>query len=799
MPRYTDVLKLDKLRTAGIKESFVLEPEDEVEETKPAPARKNVNLRDLIEEAEKGDPTVPERLHAQRHEFPAQYLAEDYGNEEYNPNQPLLNFNALHALGQLLNTIRADQRSNQRRTPHEATRLYEYDPHLLEHMLAGATYTASLCRRCENRRPCRTHRQSRQFETSVSLCPHKRMYVYWAPNDPVNRNASWKLEVKDFTVGYPEYQLECRRCRIPRPSQRVSLLTERLIEDMRKKNLRPTNRRVSDEIFALVSAWEFAKFESLQRRESTRVAEVRRELDARKAEEERQRMMDLEAKRKISTEKKAAKQQEEERIKGAGNDLVATIKAAQEQIEKKNLDKKQEDEETSRRLSDQTLKLVKENLEKEQEKLSDEIRRASASSVEDGEIVEKAETIGVQRVTRSRTRSVASATSSKSSKSTATEQCQNGTVQRRRTRSQSTAQSPSSEEAEEVVIKHRIQEVDVQRRRTRSQSSAASVGSKSSKIEVIEHQTEVDQVVPGQRRKRSSASSVGSPTSPSKKLRIQAPTLQLIEEQSSVPTTPPSGSGADSGVDISTPTTYSTMSSSSRRSSRRSSRASSRASSSVKSPVPQPVSPVKSEGSRRSSRRISQASATSTRSLPKENSDKRASLHSADAPSRKSSSSSNPSPLINARLERLSSRSSSVSSTSKKAFIDINGEPFESNDRYPTPRGSQTSSSSKTSIRKRSCVSTDGTTPRESSSKRVRFTPDVEALPETSNPRRQSARYDMSDLKKWSSRDEEAEDEVDYEDGHTSDSDSDEEGRLDYSHEVSDDDEEDGEILDDEE
>lgn len=273
--------------------------EEEVEKKTQGPAA--FDLRSLIEEAARGEPPTPAATqHPNQTGEEAQLEAGEI--EEYDPNQPLLS-----KLSVLMQKIRA---SNLRRSNREATALYEHNPHLLHHMLAGARYTISFCRKCTSTRRCRAHGETLQLSTSVSLCPHKRMVLYWGVNDASNRLGSWKLEIKDYARQDHGFGVECRGCDVFRPSERVPLLAERVVADMRRERLRSSERRVREEVLALVGAWEYARLRELERKERERQAYLDRL--------ERERMA-------------AAKRMEEQRR--AQEALAETLRLVQRQID----------------------------------------------------------------------------------------------------------------------------------------------------------------------------------------------------------------------------------------------------------------------------------------------------------------------------------------------------------------------------------------------------------------------------------------------------------------------------------
>jgi len=191
-------------------------------------------------------------------------------SEKYNPEQPLL------SLPKLLSRINAN---NARHAERDATAIFKHNPYFAEHALAGAPYTLSLCRKCTRDRRCRVHREVYQTQTSVSLCRHTYMNLYWAVNDPVNEKCTWKLEIKTYNLKTENEKRAHEQCDVYRPKERVELLAKRFVEDLRDERvtraehsakikghseirglgmLRGSMRRAENEIHALVDAWEAA-------------------------------------------------------------------------------------------------------------------------------------------------------------------------------------------------------------------------------------------------------------------------------------------------------------------------------------------------------------------------------------------------------------------------------------------------------------------------------------------------------------------------------------------------------------
>ncbi|KAF2262105.1 hypothetical protein CC78DRAFT_535155 [Lojkania enalia] len=250
-------------------------------------AQSKFDFKALLAEAEQGDASLATKGHSNT--LPTADNPESQHPETYDPNAPLL------SLESLLSKIRS---MNQYADPRDAMPIYEHNPHLLEHMLSGAPYCISTCEKCSPYRTCRQHREVLQLATSVSLCPHKRIVLYWAVNDPVNRRGSWKLEIKDYTVRDEEFRMEHRGCNVPRPSERVGVLAKRVVAELRSEGMWGSERRAVDEIHGLLGAWEFARLERMEREERRRKAELGRVERARGAKKTERK--DMEASRNLA-------------------------------------------------------------------------------------------------------------------------------------------------------------------------------------------------------------------------------------------------------------------------------------------------------------------------------------------------------------------------------------------------------------------------------------------------------------------------------------------------------------------
>ncbi|KAF2181782.1 hypothetical protein K469DRAFT_691857 [Zopfia rhizophila CBS 207.26] len=241
------------------------------------PIAPNFSLRALIEEVQMGDPTTPTRPEPNpqvspipRPRSPSPEL------DEYDPTRPMMPPNSL------LSKIRV---AEARRYNPETTELFQNNPHILHHIAAGAPYTANSCSRCTATRRCRNHREMLELSTSVSLCQHKRMVLFWRVNDPSNRKCSWKLEIKDYTTYDVVFEMECDAICMPyQLSKRVELLAERVVEDFRKEKERCNRRVVEDEIRGLLASYEYGLS---KRKERIEEAMMREEIEGKKMEKEK--------------------------------------------------------------------------------------------------------------------------------------------------------------------------------------------------------------------------------------------------------------------------------------------------------------------------------------------------------------------------------------------------------------------------------------------------------------------------------------------------------------------------------
>ncbi|KAF2790067.1 hypothetical protein K505DRAFT_420084 [Melanomma pulvis-pyrius CBS 109.77] len=188
--------------------------------------------------------------------------------EEHNPKHSQL------FLPELMAKINA---TNERKATRDATPLFKYNPHLIKHMVAGAPYTRPMCKKCTRDKKCRAHHEIYEGRTTVSLCRHTFLCLYWAVNDPVNEKGTWRIEIKD-DLDTEKERKDHKRCDMYRPSERARELANRFVEDLRNERitrashnarekskvrgvtvLRGSTRRAEIEIRALVGAWEGEK------------------------------------------------------------------------------------------------------------------------------------------------------------------------------------------------------------------------------------------------------------------------------------------------------------------------------------------------------------------------------------------------------------------------------------------------------------------------------------------------------------------------------------------------------------
>jgi hypothetical protein len=182
-----------------------------------------------------------------------------------------------------------------------ATPSYKYNPHLVEHLVAGASYTKDMCKTCARDRKCRRHRSVYEAETGVSLCAHTYVTLIWAVDDPANEKGSWKVEIKDYGLDTDIARWEhANDCKPYRPSERVGMLARRLVDDLGDERImggvgprRGNVGRAERKIRTLVAAWE-------------RVQVVRKAREEKKKKKKKKKKRKVEEKREKS-ERKAQK------------------------------------------------------------------------------------------------------------------------------------------------------------------------------------------------------------------------------------------------------------------------------------------------------------------------------------------------------------------------------------------------------------------------------------------------------------------------------------------------------------
>ncbi|KAF2654762.1 hypothetical protein K491DRAFT_758745 [Lophiostoma macrostomum CBS 122681] len=248
-------------------------PANNAAEAAPSTTPSTFDLRALIAEAEQGDspspdlkPTYPNPQSPDSKPYnPDSPSLHPKPTEEYDPTAPLLP--SLSSRIQASHALRAARASGPK---------FEHNPHYLSHCISGAPYTQTSCKKCTRTRRCKAHREVFQSMTSVSLCAHVRMNLYWAVNDPVNAKSSWKLVIRDYTVDDKALEEEHGDCIPYRPGERTQVLAERLVEDMQKERLRGNVRRARDEVCGLLGAWERAVGVKREREEKKRREDERR-------------------------------------------------------------------------------------------------------------------------------------------------------------------------------------------------------------------------------------------------------------------------------------------------------------------------------------------------------------------------------------------------------------------------------------------------------------------------------------------------------------------------------------------
>jgi len=264
-------------------ENGAMEEEDSDEGDVKQPEKRRLDVKAIFDEVVYQGGTIPTTKEPEPRKAKI--------TDEYNPEAPQL------ALPLLLQRIAQSERV---RTEREATQPYIHNPHFLYHTFGDAPYTVHLCKRCTRRRKCALHREVFQQQTSISLCPHVRMNLYWAVNDPVNAHSSWNLQIKEYfgesrdgCWSRNEEEKERRdheECSVFKGSERVRTLAERVVEDIQReisggRRLRGNVRRVENEIGVLLGAWERAVEARERRREKeSRAREKRKRVKMMRAE-----------------------------------------------------------------------------------------------------------------------------------------------------------------------------------------------------------------------------------------------------------------------------------------------------------------------------------------------------------------------------------------------------------------------------------------------------------------------------------------------------------------------------------
>ncbi|KAH7122541.1 hypothetical protein B0J11DRAFT_607999 [Dendryphion nanum] len=299
-----------------------------------APQPAQLFFTELLTEASKGDSgTMPGAIASPDDVKRAKTLRSTIENpssqtiDTYNPLNPLI-FTLDPTILARINASTTD------RSIQGTTQSPENNPFLLDHMLANAPYTQKYCRRCTSDRKCRGHRPTLQLQTSVSLCAHMRLNLFWNVDDMLNRKCSWQLEIKSYLNRDIVFTREHESCKAFTPRERVKVLVQRLIEDFEAEGRRGVNARgVEREVFALLGAWEAAKVRVLTRREEgEKKVEKRREVAPEKKieREKKGRVMEREAKmlKKAQQEKESLQQEVTKKRK------LSAVEKASENVER---------------------------------------------------------------------------------------------------------------------------------------------------------------------------------------------------------------------------------------------------------------------------------------------------------------------------------------------------------------------------------------------------------------------------------------------------------------------------------
>ncbi|PSN70971.1 hypothetical protein BS50DRAFT_659883 [Corynespora cassiicola Philippines] len=281
----------------------------------PPPTPPRLDLGALLTEAKQGDPTTPTPDTPTAPHNPAPIPipipAPNCRIDAYDPTAPLLSSRpTLHQKIQQKNAVRAIR---------DATQVYEHNPHLLSHLISNAPYVESYCVRCTRFRKCPLHRVPVRHKTDVSLCPHVRMNLTWEARDPANTHSTYRLEVRDYTHRDARFAEEHRGCDVLRPSERVGVLAERVVQDYwgikwgkerggwrRVKRVRDEGleRRIALELGALVGGIEFARAEGRRVREEEAETKKRKE------------HMQIEAQQKLAEALRMVQAMKEEETRG---------------------------------------------------------------------------------------------------------------------------------------------------------------------------------------------------------------------------------------------------------------------------------------------------------------------------------------------------------------------------------------------------------------------------------------------------------------------------------------------------
>jgi len=143
----------------------------------------------------------------------------------------------------------------------DRTRPYHHNPLILEHMIQGARYTFDFCRKCTASWKCNLHYHPKPQSVSVPLCKHVDLKLYWSVDDPVNHKSTWALRRRTYLNSHKQ-QTDHVHCVVKGLYEQVGALSNEVLRQMAKMQVRSNPRRIRDELYALVGAVNRAEEES---------------------------------------------------------------------------------------------------------------------------------------------------------------------------------------------------------------------------------------------------------------------------------------------------------------------------------------------------------------------------------------------------------------------------------------------------------------------------------------------------------------------------------------------------------